>query len=134
VDGGSIAPQNRLQGDGRRRVLLPQLGDSEVEDLQVTVLVDAQIGWLEVAMQEVLLVRRGESFGDLYPEADHFALGKPPSLQDVAQSLAGDVFHDDEIPVILHEIVLDARDTRLIEHAEEIGFAAKGFACRVLSG
>jgi hypothetical protein len=89
-------PSARLRGlDHRGRLRrfreapgCDQLRDPEVEDLDVAVPGDEDVGGLEVAVDDPLLVGSGESLGDLGPDLDRLARGERSGLQPLPQGLA----------------------------------------------
>ena len=56
--------------------LLAQLGETEVEDLDVLVVGDHDVAGLEVAVDQATLVGRPERLGDLHPDAE--CVRRPP--------------------------------------------------------
>src|SRR5437870_12010598 len=77
-------------------LLRMHLGQSEVQNLQLPARSDHDVGWLEVAVNDAVLVRFGHSLGSLQTEVEHaneiqwsFANGR-------GKRPAFDVLHDDE--------------------------------------
>ena len=83
------------------------LGDAEVEDLDVSLSREHQVGRLDVAMDETHLVGRRESLGRFVGNADDLVERQGPSLNAVCERLPLDQLHHDQRR-IAH--VFDAED------------------------
>ena len=81
------ALERRVLGEGRRErradvsaLRLPRLGEPEVEHLDRAVVGDLDVGRFEIAVDDALLVRRLEGFGDLQRDRDRFLDRDRPAL------------------------------------------------------
>ena len=103
-DGPEDDPLGSLQPVGRRQVrlrlgrLVRQLGEPEVGDLRVSRFREQHVLGLQVAVNDPLLVRRGEARGDLPGQVQRSAEGqgaagellpKAPSLDDLGDEVEG---------------------------------------------
>ena len=93
-----------------------QLGQAEVEELYLSALRDEDVGRLDVAMDDAVLVRGVERVGDLDAEVeDLVGLERPADDEPVLQRFAFHQLHDDEgLPVRLVDVV-DRADVRVLE-------------------
>ena len=103
--GGGVREVTERAGGGaaatRLRSLLVghRLGETEVEDLDPAVVRELDVGRLEIAMQDPLLVRRLESLGDLEEQRQRL-LDRDRTARDARrQVLALDQLHDEEAAV-----------------------------------
>ena len=81
---------------GRQRIELGELGDSEVEYLRPTAIVDHDVSRLDVAVHDAVSVRLLESVGNFGGDAHDLADRHRAALQPIAQRLPFDVLHGDE--------------------------------------
>ena len=109
------------------------LGNTEVQDFDVSLGRHHDVRGLQVAMHDLLLMGRIDRFGDLDPEHEQLAQPKRPLLEPLLQSLALDVLHGDEgFPFDLANLV-DLADVGMIQRRRQLGFSQESFACdRVL--
>ena len=71
-------------------------GESEVEDLQLSIWCDLQVGRLEIAVDDVLFVRGFEALSELAREIECLVEIDGPPLQSFGEVLACDEFHHEE--------------------------------------
>src|SRR5260370_14669798 len=89
-------------------------GDPEVEDFDA-IAADDDVVRLDVAMDDALLVRGGESLGHSSSDPAEISLGHRAAFEDARQRLPFDeLLHDeDQIAFLLDGV--DRRDVRVIE-------------------
>src|SRR3972149_6869568 len=75
---------------------LHQLGETEVDDLGVTVFRDQDVFRLDVPMNDPALVCLGEPLGDLDAELERAPETEPLGFYGLAEASARDVLHGDE--------------------------------------
>ena len=109
---------------------LPSIGlrQAEVEDFDVAVRADFDVGWLQVAVDQAALVRRFERVGDLERDPQrlgqrHSAAGNPRR-----QILSLDQLHDqrrDLAPFVAWQFCdfVDLGDVGVTQGGERLGFA-----------
>ena len=76
---------------------------------------DEQVVGLHVAMDDALVVRRGEPFGDLARVVDRFARRQRAALQTAAERFPFEQFRDDVGRAGVDADVVDRQDVRVIE-------------------
>jgi hypothetical protein len=93
----------RLRSRGEERLLqalapraAEPLRQPEVEHLHLTSLAEADVGRLDVPVDEALGVRRVERIGHLHADLDDLDDGELPSLHADVEGLALDELHGDE--------------------------------------
>ncbi len=121
----------RRAGALRARLqLVREPGESEVGDAHAPSPVDHHVGRFEVAVQDVVLVGRGQTETELPGDLDRLALGRraqPP--QHVGQVLAVDVLHrQEDVPVDLADVV-DAADVGMRDLARGAHLATDPLQC-----
>ena len=110
--GGRHLPMHRIRVVLGRR---DQLGQTEVEDLHEAVLGDHHVFRLQVAMDDSLLVRRGEAVGDLRRDVQRPAVRRRPAAQQRPQVRSLDVLHDDVRRAAVGADFVDGHDVRMVE-------------------
>ena len=75
----------------------PGLGQAEVEDLHLAVGCELDVGGLEVAVDDALLVRLLEGLGDLLRDLEGLGDRDRPALQALGEVLAGGELHREEV-------------------------------------
>ncbi len=75
---------------------IPRLGQAEVEHLDRTVGTELDVGRLEVAVDDALLVGRLQCLGDLQGDGDGVIDGDRAAFDAIRQVLAVDELHDEE--------------------------------------
>ena len=98
---------------GRRRSA--ELGEAEVENLDAAVAGDEEVLGLQVAVDDALLVRRGQAAGDLDRVVDRLARGQRAARERVAQRLALEQLGDDVRHAGVGADVVDGQDVRVVE-------------------
>ena len=78
-------------------LVLGPLRQTEVEDLQVAVFRDEEVFGLQVSVDDPLLVRRGEAFGDLEGEVHGLLRRDGPRVEPVAQRHALEELHHEKV-------------------------------------
>ena len=113
--------RHRLAGRGRLRI--QGLRQSEVEDLHGAIGPDFDIGWLQIAMDDALLVRRFEGGPDLPADA-HRLVDRNRSLGDaIRQGRPFDELEDERcLPLRILESV-NGGDVGMIQGREDLRFA-----------
>ena len=76
---------------------LRQLGQAEVQDFHFALLVDDDVGGLQVAMHDTGVVSGGQPIGDLDGVAQRLIQPDAFAADQAVQRLAGHVLHGDEI-------------------------------------
>ena len=93
------AQSRRLIGARRRRRRgVERLRQAEVEHLHGAVRRDLDVGRLQVAVDDAVLVRRFERFGDLARDAKRFVERDRSAAQPLARVFALDELHDQGEP------------------------------------
>jgi hypothetical protein len=110
----------RQRGAGLAR--LERLGQAEVQDLDRLLGRDLDVGRLEVAMDDALLVRRLERRADLDAQPKRLVGGQRADGQAVGQAVALDQFQDERDGGIGLFQAVDAADVRVVERGQEPGF------------
>ena len=89
-------------------------GEPEVGDADLAAAVEHDVGGLEIAVDDVALVRRGEARADLPRDLERAIFGKSSdALQQRGQILAVDVLHRQERGAVDLVDVVDAADVRV---------------------
>ena len=100
-----------------------RLRQSEIEHLHRAVAADLDVGRFQIAMDDALLVRRFERFGDLSGDRQRLidwdrAIGDP-----LGQIVALDQFHDEGVVASRLLDRIDAGDVWMIQGRERLGLA-----------
>jgi len=94
---GGVLRHSRRQRKARVGGLrLPRFGEPEIEDLDRPVWPELDVGRFEITVDDALLVRRLESFGDLERDGDRLGAGDRAARDSLGEILAFDEFHDEE--------------------------------------
>ena len=115
VDGRDLAPAGVLLEDGA------ELGQAEVEDLHPAVPGEEEVLGLQVAVNDALLVRRGEAARDLDREVDRFPERQRPRGEALAQCLALEQLEDEVGRVALETDVEHREDVGVVERSRRSG-------------
>ena len=117
--------QRRLVFVSGSRIRQPrrgQFGQAEVEDFYVAIAGDEKVLRLEIAMNDVALVRGGQSAGDLGGVIERLPR-RHGALPDArAQRLALQQFGDDVVEPAFVADIVDGQDVRMVEHARGARF------------
>ena len=92
-----------------------QLGEAEVEDLDAAVLRDEEVLGLQVAVDDPLLVRRGEAVRDLQRVVDRLSRRQLPARERRAQRLAFEQLLNDVGRALVRADVVDGRDVGVVQ-------------------
>ena len=95
---------------------LHDLCETEVDDLGVAVVGDHDVGRLQIAVDDALLVCAREPFGDLGRERERARLRQRAAAERLAQLLAANQLHRDERHTVGLADLVDDRDVRMLEH------------------
>src|SRR6266702_3806975 len=94
---------------------LVELGEAEIEDLDLARDGDEDVLGLQVAVDDALVVRGGEAAGDLDGEADRLSYGQRAPLQPLAQGLALEQLEDNVRRPRVASDIEDREDVRMAE-------------------
>ena len=108
-----------------RLVRRGQLGQAEVEHLDGAIGRDRDVGRLEIAMDDALLVRRGEGLGNLPRQGHGLVQRQRPAGDAVGQRLALDEFEDQRMRLAAVLEAIDRADVRMVERGQHLRFAAE---------
>ncbi len=98
--------------------------DAEVEQARFAVGSDQDVGRLEVAVDDELLVRVLDRVADPAQQVDALADAEPLRIAPAVDRLAVDVFHDQvRMAVRRRAAIQQARDVRMVEAGEDLPFA-----------
>lgn len=95
--------------------ILQELGQSEIEHLELRPVFQKQIRRLDVAVNDSFLVRRVERVGRLNSDLYHLCEWQRPPRQNLVQRLAFQQFHRQKSAPILFLDRMDRADARMIE-------------------
>ena len=102
-------------------------GQAEVHEVRLAVAVDHDVGRLQVAMDDALLVGMVQRVGDLGAQLGRFAAGELLAGEPVAQRDAADEVADDVDDVAIAADFVDADDAGVAELGGGAGFAEEFF-------
>src|SRR6266513_3294509 len=94
---------------------LHQLRETKVENLDTAVFGDEEVLRLEIAVNDALVVRGGESMSDLHRVIDVFANREWAALQDLPQGFADEQFRDEIRRALEDSKLVDGEDVGMIE-------------------
>ena len=100
---------------GRRKCL----GQAEVEDLDLTLRRDLDVGGLEIAMDDALRVCRIERVGNLAGQPHRLAHRHRPARDDVGERVALDQLEHQGANAVNVFDPVERRDVRMIERSEQ---------------
>ena len=121
-------PDHRALARRQRRVIRLArggLGNAEVEHLDMAVARDLDIGRLEVAMHDPLVVRRRERAGDLGRDSSRIRQRQPAPSQSRGERLAVDQLEYQGADAVVLLEAVDRADVRMIERGEDARFATE---------
>ncbi len=113
-----------------RQPRLAGAGDPEIQDLQdVRVAAENQVGRLDVAVDDAVLVGEGEAAADLDDQLDALARVERSAPPDqLGQRLARDVLHGDERLAVVLADVVDGDDVRVLQPRRQPRLALEALA------
>jgi hypothetical protein len=100
---------------GRRLGGVVATGQTEIDNLDLARLRDQDIRGFQIAMNDVALVRMGESARDLHGHAQGDISRRRLMGDDVAEGPAGHVLHHDEAEIAVLGDVVYRADVRMVE-------------------
>ena len=114
-----------------------RLGQTEVENLDLAVLVDLDVGRLQITMHDAALVSCIQAIGDLTEEVDRVVDAQRSSGESLSQGLSLDQLHDDVAQLPHHATGLagplqldrgagepvDDRDVGMVQRGQRLRFA-----------
>ncbi len=103
--------------------LLVGAGQAEIEDLDLQINAKHDVGRLEVAVDDALVVGCFEPHGDLTPDLQGVADRQRARLDALGEVLALGQFHDQAVPAFGGLETVDAGDIRVLQLREGAGFA-----------
>ena len=86
------------RGEFNRFHLRDELGQPEIEHLDLAAIGDENVGWLDIAVHDAFGVGSLESAEDLNAEAEDISHREPVALDAVLERLPVEPLHDDERP------------------------------------
>ena len=92
-----------------------QLGETEVEDLDAAVDGDEDVLWLQVTMDDALLVRGGQAMRDLNGVLDRLASGQRAGIETLTQRGAFEQLRDDVGRALMLTDIVDRQNVRMIQ-------------------
>lgn len=102
-------------------------GEAEIEDFGVAARGDEDVRGLDVAMNDAAGMGGVERVGDVDRNVEERVELQRTCGDEVFESLAFEIFHDDEGMAILRADFVDGADIRMIERRSGAGFAAEAF-------
>src|SRR6476646_10206336 len=112
-----------LEGDRRRGVSVERLGEPEVENLDGTIPADFDVGRLQVAMDDALVVSGFQALSDLAGDGQRFVERDGAASQTLGQVLAVDILEYQGYRVIRLFEAVDSGDVRMVERGKNLRFA-----------
>ena len=107
------------------RCWLHRLRQPEVQHLHGAVLADFDVGRLQIAMDDPLLVRRFEGFGDLLRDRQRLVKRDRSARDALREILALDQLHHEGLHAVGVLQPVDRGDVRMIQRGEDFRFALK---------
>src|SRR5437016_1819465 len=101
---------------------LHQLRETKVENLDAAVFGDEEVLRLEIAVNDALVVRGGQSMGDLDAVVDGFANRERAALQRMTQRFADEQFGDEVRRAVEDSELVDGKDVGVAESRSGLGF------------
>jgi len=101
------------------------LGQSEVENLYPTVPGDEDVVGLQIAMDDALVVRCGQTASHLHCVLGHAALRQRTGVHLFTQRLAFKQFRNQIVQVTLRAHVVNCKNVGMVDRAQHTGFVLK---------
>jgi hypothetical protein len=101
----------------------PGLGQAEVEDLDLALGRELDVGGLQIAVDDALVVGFLEGLGDLLRDLEGLVEGDSTARETLLEVLALDELEGEERPPVGLLEPVDGGDARVIERGEEVGLA-----------
>ncbi len=101
---------------------LQELGKTEIDDLRNALFGHHDVGGFQVSMNDPLLVGFGKTVGHVTGQAESALRGKGSARQDVAQLLALDQLHRDEVDAIDFVDFVNGGDIGVFEGVRGLSF------------
>jgi hypothetical protein len=92
-----------------------QLGEPEIEDLDPAVPCEIDIFGLQIAVNDVLFVRRRQTFGDGLRVFHGLGVGESSALDDIAQRGALEKLHHRVGDAVLGAEIVNREDIRVVQ-------------------
>ena len=106
-----------------RRVIVEQLGETEIEHLDPTLDRHHHVAGLQIAMGDAALVGRGDRVRELHPEAQDLARLETLAGDELVEGLALDVLHSEEALVLRLLDREQGDDVGVVERGHDLGLA-----------
>ena len=134
-DEPGLGPGLRLDPAVERGRALDGLArEAEVEQLHLPVRRDHGVGGLDVAVDDAARVGLLQRRGHLLPEVDDPVHVERAAREELAQVLALDVLHGDEVRPVVDADVVDVRDVRVVEGRGGARLALEPLAVDLVDG
>ena len=98
-------------------------GQAEVQHLDRAVGRDLDVGRLQIAMDDAVLVRRFERLGNLPRDRQRFVDGQRAARDPVGERVALDQLQDERVDVAAVLEPVDRRDVRMVERGQHLRLA-----------
>ena len=104
---------------------LQSLGEAEVQNFELAVRIDADVAWLQIAVDNFFAVRRFQSASQLNPQFQRQFLRHRLMADLLVEVDAGNIFGDQVIDTVLFSEVEGHGEIRMVQLADRQGFAAE---------
>jgi len=124
----------RQLGQRRAHALIGELGEAEVEDLDLSLGVDHDVRGLQVAMDDAFLVGGGHRFGQRYGDLEELLETQAAGWHDVVEPPPFHQLHGEEVEAIglFHRV--DGDDVGMIEGGDGLGLALESLQALLAGG